>query len=66
MGYSHNDLKPGNICARQNEDESFKFTLIDLGMSAKIPSLGHFSEKKYLRGNLMFASVAHITKKRAS
>ena len=21
MGYSHNDLKPANICARQNDDK---------------------------------------------
>ena len=34
LGYSHGDLKLENICARTTlSDQSFKFTLIDFGMS---------------------------------
>ena len=40
LGYSHGDLKPTNICARKSRDGSIKFTLIDLGMSAKLIKLG--------------------------
>ena len=37
LGFSHGDLKPENICARRKKDGSFVFTLIDLGMAARLP-----------------------------
>ena len=40
LGYSHGDLKPENICARKTHDGQIKFTLIDLGMSARLYELG--------------------------
>ena len=40
LGYSHSDLKLENICARQRQDGSYAFTLIDLGMSAQLNRLG--------------------------
>ena len=43
LGYSHGDLKPQNICARKSHDGSIKFTLIDLGMSAKLSLIGETS-----------------------
>ena len=36
LGYSHGDLKPGNICAKMNKKGVFKFILIDFGLSAKL------------------------------
>ena len=36
LGYSHGDLKPANLCARHSQHGMTKFTLIDLGMSAKL------------------------------
>ena len=66
LGYTHGDLKLANICARQSHDGSFKFTLIDLGMSAKLAQFGDFYANKHFRGNLMFASIDHIVRKRAS
>ena len=66
LGYSHGDLKPANICARQSHDGSFKFTLIDLGMSMKLAQLGDSNNKKVFRGNLMFASIGHIVRSRPS
>ena len=66
FGYSHGDLKPANICARQSHDGSFKFTLIDLGMSAKLAQLGSKYDYLRFRGNIMFASIGHIMKGRAS
>ena len=66
MGYTHSDLKTANICARANHDGSLRFTLIDFGMSAKVSKLGESYSSKELRGNLMFASIDHILRKRAS
>ena len=37
FGYSHGDLKFQNICARPRHNKKFKFTLIDLGVSMKLP-----------------------------
>ena len=37
FGYSHGDLKIQNICARPRHNKKFKFTLIDLGVSMKLP-----------------------------
>lgn len=37
IGYSHGDLKLENICARTSINNNFKFTLIDFGMSQKLP-----------------------------
>ena len=66
LGYTHGDLKPANICARQSHDGSFTFTLIDLGMSSKLAQLGDVYNTKIFRGNLMFASIDHIVRQRAS
>ena len=66
MGFTHSDLKTANICARANNDGSLRFTLIDFGMSAKVSRLGETYHYKDLRGNLMFASIDHIIRKRAS
>ena len=58
FGYSHADLKPMNICVRaSSRDDSYKFTLIDLGMCSKLPRLGQVTNKKTFRGNFMFASI---------
>ena len=66
LGFSHSDLKLENICARQRQDGSFAFTLIDLGMSAKLNKLGEDNSNLRFRGNLMFASADHLQRKRAS
>ena len=66
LGFTHGDLKTANVCARESSNGSYKFTLIDLGMSSKIARLGDSHATKELRGNLMFASIDHITRKRAS
>ena len=65
FGYSHADLKPMNICVRaSSRDDSYKFTLIDLGMCSKLPRLGQVTNKKTFRGNFMFASIEQIVRKR--
>ena len=40
LGYSHGDLKLENICVRTSEQSNLKFTLIDFGMSQKMPKKG--------------------------
>ena len=40
FGYSHGDLKIQNICARPAHDGRFRFTLIDLGVTMKLPKIG--------------------------
>lgn len=40
LGYSHGDLKPENICARETKEGKLKFTLIDFGLCQKLPPLG--------------------------
>lgn len=37
VGYSHGDLKLENICARSSIHGNLKFTLIDFGMSQRLP-----------------------------
>ena len=64
FGYSHGDLKPENICAREGHNGNIKFTLIDLGMSSKLPRLGQDTTKKSFRGNYIFASAYQIKNKR--
>ena len=66
LGYTHGDLKPPNICARNRHDGSVKFTLIDFGLSAKLASLDKKEKGQVFRGNLMFASTDHIISHRAS
>ena len=46
FGYAHSDLKMENICARVNKDGQFKFTLIDFGVSSKIPRLNIDTTRK--------------------
>ena len=66
LGYTHGDLKMQNICARKSHDGSFKFTLIDLGMSAKSAKLGESYANKAARGNLLFASIDSIMRNKNS
>jgi serine/threonine protein kinase len=57
IGYSHGDLKPSNICVRQDSKGRLKFTLIDFGICQKLPLPGSDGLKnKHFRGNLMFCS----------
>lgn len=56
LGYSHGDLKPENICARQTQHGKFKFTLIDFGICQKLAKFSDSSINQYFKGNLMFAS----------
>ena len=58
LGYSHGDIKPENICARQTEAGQFNFTLIGFGNSLKLVKLGQArQDNKVYRGNLIFASL---------
>ena len=54
--YSHADLKLQNICARPRRNGRFKFTLIDLGVSMKLPQKGEVTIHKKFRGNILTAS----------
>jgi len=59
IGYSHGDLKLENICARTSSSDNFKFTLIDFGMSQKLPQPGKSNRKNtFFRGNFMFSSLS--------
>ena len=40
LGYSHGDIKHENICVRSDSQNKLKFTLIDFGVSSKLPKLG--------------------------
>ena len=64
FGYSHGDLKLQNICARPRHNGKFKFTLIDLGVSMKLPCQGEVTSHKKFRGNLLTASPDHIQNRR--
>ena len=58
LGYSHGDIKPENICARQTEAGQFNFTLIGFGNSLKLVKLGQAKQdNKVYKGNLIFASL---------
>ena len=63
-GYSHGDMKPENICARESRDGEFKFTLIDLGMCSKLMKPDTDSKRKYFRGNYIFCHAQQIKNKR--
>jgi serine/threonine protein kinase len=57
LGYSHGDLKPENVCARETKEGKIKFTLIDFGICQKLPMPGDpIKDNKYFRGNFMFCS----------
>ena len=66
LGYSHGDLKLGNICAKMSHNGSFKFILIDFGLSAKLAELGKNYGNLIFRGNMLFASIEHIMRSRVS
>ena len=66
FGFSHGDLKLKNICARPTHDGNFKFTLIDLGCSTKLPMIGEVTYHKKFRGNLLTASPDQIIYRRSS
>ena len=66
LGYSHGDLKPGNICAKMSKTGEYKFILIDFGLSAKLAQLGYNYSSKIFRGNMLFASIQHILRSRVS
>jgi serine/threonine protein kinase len=61
-GYTHNDIKPGNIMIdRSKKDSSVRATLIDFGFSMKFIS----AEREHLKiqsletfkGNISFSSL---------
>ena len=66
LGFSHGDIKHENICVRNDSQGKLKFTLIDFGVSSRLPKLGQHTDKKRFRGNLNFASPEQIINKRAS
>ena len=37
FGYAHGDLKMANICSRLKQNGEFKYTLIDLGVTMRLP-----------------------------
>ena len=58
-------MKLENICARPGKDGLFKFTLVDLGVTSKLPKIGEDTKHKNFRGNLLTASPDHIKNRRA-
>ena len=56
LGYSHGDLKPENICAKQLKDSEFQFTVMNMLMSKKLVKLGAKSTGAG-SWNVFFASV---------
>lgn len=63
VGYSHGDLKLENICCRTSSSGNFKFTLIDFGMSQKLPQLNKQNRRApFFLGNYMFASTMQLKK----
>ena len=68
FGYSHSDLKMGNICARVGSDGELKFTLIDFGVVTRLTKIGQPVDmnKKLFRGNLLTSSLDHILSHRSS
>ena len=68
FGFSHSDLKMGNICARVGSDGKLKFTLIDFGVVTRLTNIGQQvdMDKKLFRGNLMTSSLDHILSHRSS
>ena len=66
FGYSHGDIKPENICCQSMIQDSYTFTLIDFGVSSKLPLSGVSKKSKEFRGNLKFATTEQITNKRAT
>ena len=65
FGYAHGDLKMANICSRLKQNGRFKFTLIDLGVSMRLPLKGEITKNKKFRGNLLLASYDHIRNRRS-
>ena len=55
-----------NICARFTKTGKLKFTLIDFGVSSKLPALDADTRKKNFRGNFSYAAPEHLFNKRAS
>ena len=56
IGYSHGDLKPSNICVREDSQGRKLFTLIDFGVCQSLEPKGNKIKNKSFRGNLMFCS----------
>lgn len=56
LGYSHGDLKPENVCARQSRNGKLKFTLIDFGIGRKLGMPNDDTPCKHFRGNFLFCS----------
>ena len=56
FGYSHGDLKPGNIHAKQLRDNKFKFTLMGLSNAARLVKLGT-NNQGLGNGNIVFSSL---------
>ena len=65
LGYSHGDLKPENICAKQLKDHTFRFTLMGLQNIQKLVKLG--AENTGVgRGSMIFASTHALQKQKLS
>lgn len=65
-GYSHGDLKPDNVCARLSSDGSYRFTLIDFGVSQKLLPPGIDKINPTFHGNLLFCSKRQLNYLRVS
>ena len=55
-GFSHGNLTPGNICAKQLKDSTFKFTLTGISNVSKLVKLGTENSGTG-RGSIIFASL---------
>ena len=66
LGFSHGDIKPGNICAKYDANGALRFTLIDFGVSSRLFHQGEKRRPGPFRGNLNFASPEHLSNRRAS
>lgn len=61
LGYSHGDIKADNICARVGKDGKFKFSLIDFGVSRRLPKpTQEDAKQQFLVGNVKFCSWRQI------
>jgi serine/threonine protein kinase len=55
LGYSHGDIKLGNICIRENEMPKVHATLIDFGFATNLREID-LSTKYSFQGNFAFAT----------
>ena len=60
FGFSHCDLKMGNICASVTSQNNLKFTLIDFGLCSRLDRQQKYHESQGFRGNLVYTSSHHL------